>query len=92
MAFQGFADIQWRTGMKIATAKEVAQFLKLTESTVYTLAAEGKLFGFKIGNSWRFDMDEILRQIREANEEKTQKNMGKQSSERHKKGRGDGDV
>ncbi len=52
--------------MKIVTAKEVASFLKLTESTVYTLASEGKLSGFRIGNSWRFDMDEIVEQIREA--------------------------
>jgi excisionase family DNA binding protein len=59
--------------MKIVTAKEVAHFLKLTESTVYALAAEGKLPGFRIGNSWRFDMDEILKQISEAKEGKTQK-------------------
>lgn len=72
--------------MKIATAKEVAQFLKLTESTVYTLAAEGKLFGFKIGNSWRFDMDEILRQIMEANEERRRKAWGSKQKKRHKEG------
>lgn len=72
--------------MNIATAKEVAHFLKLTESTVYTLAAEGKLPGFRIGNSWRFDMDEILRQISQAKEEKTQKSMGKQTRERRKEG------
>ena len=54
--------------MKIVTAKEVANFLKLTESTVYTLAAEGKLSGFRIGNSWRFDLDEIIQQIQEAKE------------------------
>ncbi len=59
--------------MKIATVKEVAAFLKLTESTVYTLAAEGKLSGFRIGNSWRFDMDEIVRKIQAAKEAKTDK-------------------
>lgn len=52
--------------MKIVTAKEVASFLKLTESTVYTLASEGQLSGFRIGNSWRFDMDEILKQIKDS--------------------------
>jgi excisionase family DNA binding protein len=71
--------------MKIATAKEVAHFLKLTESTVYSLTAEGKLPGFRIGNSWRFDMDEILQQIREAREEKTQNRTGTPTAKGHKK-------
>lgn len=48
---------------KIVTAKEVAGFLKLTESTICKLASEGELPGFKIGKSWRFDMEEILRKI-----------------------------
>jgi excisionase family DNA binding protein len=52
--------------MKIATAKEVAEFLKLTDSTVYNLATEGKLPAFRIGNSWRFDMDQIMQEIKEA--------------------------
>jgi excisionase family DNA binding protein len=52
----------------IVTAKEVGQYLRLTESTVYKLASEGEIPGFKIGKSWRFDMDEILKMIREARE------------------------
>ena len=52
--------------MKIVTAKELAEFLKLTESTIYKLASTGELPGFKIGDSWRFDMDEILEQIRDS--------------------------
>ena len=51
--------------MRIVTAKEVANFLKLTDSTIYNLAMEGKLPAFRIGNSWRFDMDQIMQQIRE---------------------------
>ncbi len=62
--------------MKIVTAKEMAGFLKLTESTVYKLAAEGKLPAFRIGNSWRFDMDEIMQQIMEAKESGEQKIKG----------------
>ena len=54
--------------MKIVTAKEVAGFLKLTESTIYTLATEGKLPGFRIGSSWRFDMDDIMHQIKAGRE------------------------
>ncbi|MCG6534093.1 MAG: helix-turn-helix domain-containing protein [Syntrophales bacterium LBB04] len=40
--------------------------MKSTNATFYTLAAEGKLRGFRIGNSWRFDMDEILSQINDS--------------------------
>ncbi len=47
----------------IVTAKEVGQYLKLTESTIYKLALIGELPGFKVGKSWRFDMDEIVKLI-----------------------------
>jgi len=50
----------------IVTAKEVGQYLKLSESTIYKLAASGEIPGFKIGDSWRFDMEEILKMIRES--------------------------
>jgi excisionase family DNA binding protein len=45
--------------VRIVTVKEVAAFLRLKEATVCSLAAEGKLPGFKLGKSWRFDMNEI---------------------------------
>ncbi len=45
----------------IVTAKELAGFLKLTEATIYKLASSGELPGFKIGDSWRFDMDEVMK-------------------------------
>jgi excisionase family DNA binding protein len=51
---------------KIVTAKEVGQYLKLSESTIYKLAASGEIPGFKIGDSWRFDMEEIFSLIRGA--------------------------
>jgi len=50
----------------IVTAREVGQYLKLSESTIYKLAASGEIPGFKIGDSWRFDMEEILKAIRES--------------------------
>jgi excisionase family DNA binding protein len=53
----------------IVTAKELGQYLKLSESTIYKLASDGELPGFKIGDSWRFDMDEILKKIGEAKKE-----------------------
>ena len=48
----------------IVTAKEVSQYLKLTESTIYKLASVGEIPGFKIGKSWRFDMEEVLKRIK----------------------------
>jgi excisionase family DNA binding protein len=50
----------------IVAAKELSQFLKLSESTIYKLATTGELPGFKIGDSWRFDMDEITEAIKKA--------------------------
>jgi len=48
----------------LVTAKELGQYLKLSESTIYKLTQSGDLPGFKIGDSWRFDMDEVLKLIR----------------------------
>jgi excisionase family DNA binding protein len=50
----------------IVTAKELGQYLKLSDSTIYKLASEGDLPGFRIGDSWRFDMDEVLKAIKKA--------------------------
>jgi excisionase family DNA binding protein len=59
------------TTANIVTAKELDQSLKLSESTIYELASSGELPGFKIGESWRFDMDEIIKVIKNA--ERTKK-------------------
>jgi excisionase family DNA binding protein len=48
------------TMSNIVTAKELSQYLKLSDSTIYNLASNGVLPGFKIGDSWRFDLDEII--------------------------------
>jgi excisionase family DNA binding protein len=50
----------------IVTAKEVASLLKLSKLSIYKLASRGELPGFKIGDSWRFEMDEILKLIQGA--------------------------
>lgn len=44
---------------EILTLKEVAEHLKLAEKTAYRLAAEGKLPGFKVGGSWRFQKVDV---------------------------------
>lgn len=38
----------------ILTVREVADLLKINEKTVYRLASEGRVPGFKVGGSWRF--------------------------------------
>jgi len=48
---------------QIMTVREVAKFFRLKEATVCRLASEGKLPAFKVGKSWRFDMEEIQRTI-----------------------------
>ena len=50
---------------KIITAKEFAQFLKLSESPIYKLVSSGEIPGFKVGDSWRFELEEIQKLIRE---------------------------
>lgn len=44
---------------KILTAKELAEYLQLTEVTICKYATEGKLPGNKIGSRWRFEKDKI---------------------------------
>jgi excisionase family DNA binding protein len=62
---------------QIVTAKEVAQYLKLSESTIYKLAASGEIPGFKIGDSWRFDMEEIRNLVKESQRAKRPGSDGK---------------
>jgi len=49
----------------IVTAKELAQFLKLSKSSIYKLAFDGELPGFKIGDSWRFDLKEVFQLLKD---------------------------
>lgn len=44
---------------QIMTVKEVAEYLKVNERTVYRLANAGKLPSFRVGASWRFKQAEI---------------------------------
>jgi excisionase family DNA binding protein len=49
----------------ILTVKEVADYLRVNQRTVYRLAVDRKLPGFKVGTTWRFkraDIDEWIRQ------------------------------
>jgi len=44
---------------EIMTIDELAEYLKISKSTLYKLAVENKLPGTKIGKRWRFHKDAI---------------------------------
>ena len=62
---------------EILTLKEVAEYLKLAERTVYRLVAEGKLPRFKAGGSWRFQKRDIGQWISTEIRKRSGKNEGK---------------
>ena len=43
----------------VLTLKEVAEYLKVNERTIYRMVADRKIPGFKVGGSWRFKLTEI---------------------------------
>jgi excisionase family DNA binding protein len=50
---------------EILTIKQVAVYLKVTERTIYRLAAAKKIPAFKVGGTWRFsraDIDSWIKQ------------------------------
>jgi excisionase family DNA binding protein len=49
----------------VMTIKEVSEYLRLAESTIYKLAKVGELPGRKVGGAWRFSkkgLDDWLRE------------------------------
>lgn len=44
---------------EILTITEVADYLKVTERTIYRLAAAKKIPAFKVGGTWRFRATDI---------------------------------
>ena len=49
---------------EILTIKQVAEYLKVTERTIYRLAAAKKIPAFKVGGMWRFSCEEIDKWIK----------------------------
>jgi len=43
----------------VLTVKEVAQYLRVNQRTVYRLAVDRKMPGFKVGANWRFKRADI---------------------------------
>lgn len=50
---------------EILTVREVAEFLKVTERTIYRLASEGQIPSFKVGGSWRFRRTDLVKWMAE---------------------------
>jgi len=54
----------------LMTVEEVAKYLKVEQSTIYTWAKEGKLPSIKVGRFWRFkkeDIDKWLEDLKNEN-------------------------
>ena len=49
----------------ILMIKDVAEYLKVTERTIYRLAAAKRIPAFKAGGSWRFSRADIDRWIQQ---------------------------
>ena len=45
----------------ILTVPQLAEFLQITEQTVRKALTSKKLIGFKIGNGWRIEKEEVLK-------------------------------
>lgn len=43
----------------VMTVREVADYLRVNQRTVYRLAVDGKLPAFKVGATWRFKLSDI---------------------------------
>lgn len=50
---------------QILTVKQVAEYLKVNERTVYRMATAKTIPAFKVGTSWRFKQLEIEQWIKE---------------------------
>lgn len=43
----------------LLNVKQVAQYLQLKQSTIYSWAQDGKIPAIKIGRTWRFRRDDL---------------------------------
>lgn len=44
---------------QLMSIKDVADFLKLNQTTIYAWAQKGTLPGYKLGRTWRFRLSDI---------------------------------
>lgn len=48
----------------VITIRDLAIYLKMKEKTLYRLASEGAVPGFRVGGAWRFRKSEIDKWIK----------------------------
>ncbi len=53
------------------TAEEVSNYLRIPQSTIYKLAQDKALPGFKVGKHWRFRRETILKWIKAKEENRS---------------------
>ena len=63
------------------TAEEVSTYLRIPQSTIYKLAQEKILPGFKVGKHWRFRRESIMEWIKSRENKSTNSSINDQ----HKK-------
>jgi len=61
---------------RVLTIDELAEYLKVSKSTLYKLAQEGKVPGQKVGKHWRFSKDAVDTWLR-ANENSSRDSGGR---------------
>ena len=59
----------------ILTVKEMANYLRMEEHTIYRMARKGQIPAFKASGQWRFKKDLVDRWIEEKSLENAQKGL-----------------
>ena len=65
------------TNTDVMTVREVAEYLKVKERTIYRLVAKGGIPAFKVGGSWRFRRAEIEEWITRSRQDENRKDSGR---------------
>jgi excisionase family DNA binding protein len=63
---------------EILTLRELAEYLKVTERTIYRPAGAKMIPAFKVGGTWRFSRADIDEWIRRQSGEQSDDHTGKQ--------------
>ena len=63
------------------TVRDVAGFLAVDEKTIYRLAQQGKLPGFKVAGTWRFQLQDLQGWI-DLQKNRAQQMSGRKSAHR----------
>jgi excisionase family DNA binding protein len=75
---------------EILTIRQVADYLKVTERTIYRLAAAKKIPAFKVGGTWRLSRADIDNWIKQQSMESL--DTGRQEEDAAKSQLNDGEI